>query len=526
MGSDRRFVGRAWRDLAGTRSLFGKLCLLTLLQVVPVIGQMALLGCAMSWLREAAWGMRTPLPKHVLGAQTPGFWSRGAKAWVVIVLYAMIGTAATTLLAGSLSLAGYELSGMTMHVVSALLVAAIVVVWILLAILLAMGLVRLAIYDRFSTAWQWGQQMRMAGADFGGLVKIFFGLLLQSLLVGVFVCVAAVLAVAGTASLGVHLAMTEILDGALQTGSAAPVMSAATAFGAWAIVLCVVAFVLSVPSTILDLVGWRALGTWAALLDVPAWGAPGDPLPAPRASLDAAAAQDVAEAPRPATPEPAPAGEAGEATTAPAATQATPAADAAPDASGAASREPERHGHPVTIIVVCCLVCALAGAGATAFGIHGMVGKDGDGAERLGQALSVPGLTGDDWVLANGQVVEFNDDGTFTWHYDGVDGSQWVSGTYEQNRRSVTTRDLMPVLATYGVYLSRGDVASVISSGLVSADVYEVRLHVERSSGGAGDVDGRTFDATFLSCAPLSVIPSHVTDDASGEVCVATRATA
>ena len=59
--ADRRFFGRAWASLGSTRNVFGKLCLLALLQLVPVVGQIVTFGYFLGWLREAAWGMETPM---------------------------------------------------------------------------------------------------------------------------------------------------------------------------------------------------------------------------------------------------------------------------------------------------------------------------------------------------------------------------------------------------------------------------------------------------------------------------------
>lgn len=493
---DRRFFGKAWRSMASTKSLFGKLCLLTLLQIVPIVGQMALLGCALSWAREAAWGMETPLPKHILGANTPGFWSRGAKAWCAIVLYDIVAAAFDVLLVGGMYACAGMLDGVARQVVVALFVAAIVVVDILMIILLVMGLIRLAIYDRFSTAWQWGQQMRMAARDFGGLIKIALGYIVLSIVIGCLVAIAGCcvwfasgLVLGGTTSFVSWTAQGAITNFiALNSGIA----------GIACLPICLAAFFLYIPGLIVGLITWRALGNWASGLHVEQWGAPGDPLP----DYDDT---PVTQAPR----NPAEEGE------------VTASANGETVSSSLAvipvePAKPQKHGHPVAIIVVTVLICIVASAavvGAYAVRWSNTTGND----DILEGMTSDAGLSGE-WKLSNGQSVEMHDDGTFVWNYG--DG-QWISGTYQSTRRGISAGDLSYLVDEFG----RGRINSLLNSGFIAGSSYDVRLTVTKTSSSNGSDDSavdQSFDVTFVSLTPLSLGSNLVIDQASDQTVLAT----
>ena len=173
--ADRRFFGRAWASLASTRNVFGKLCLIALLQFVPILGQIVALGYFLGWVREAAWGMETPAPAHVLSGGDRAFWPRGAKAWVTTLLYGLIEAAFICILGAVWTFFGHMQGGIVDDIVLGVLVAAGLCGTILLTICCYVGLVRLAVYNRFGAAWQWGKSLQMAGRDFGGLLKLFFG---------------------------------------------------------------------------------------------------------------------------------------------------------------------------------------------------------------------------------------------------------------------------------------------------------------------------------------------------------------
>ena len=388
MTGDRRFFGKAWASLRSTRNVFGKLCLLALLQFVPVVGQMILLGYALGWLRQAAWRREVPMAAHVCGRGDTDFWPRGAMAWCVQVLYALLACAVDALVLALLAcVLGLGMPRLAESVAVGVASGVIVLADALLAVSMYVGLARMAVYNNFGAAWQMGVNLKMAFQDFGGLLKVAFGSLGLQLLVGLGLCLTVCLFFALAILLGGPVAAAfgfGALDGATTS-------LAALAGGALAALplLVVASFLLSIPYLVVSLLSWHALGGWVAQFDVARWGTRHDPLPferaesAPEASAgpatattDAAsteptgaAAPASASAPAPAAsseptsasaPEPAPAtpgapafspqavaqpaptdAEGAQAAGVDAASCAAPAASAAPSPSGApASAEP------------------------------------------------------------------------------------------------------------------------------------------------------------------------------------------
>lgn len=294
MVRDRRFVGRAWRSLASTRNVFGKVLLILLLQLIPIFGQIVTYGYMLGWLREAAWGIETPMPAHVLGQGDDKFWARGVKAFFVQVLYGMLLSVVWVVASGLVGLAsrdlrlGHSVGG---SVLVAVVFALAVVATVLLVIECVMGLVRLSLYNDFGSAWQWGAGLSMASVDFGGLIKVgaaYLGLmLLSSALAFVFIAMpvgaALFLGLPGWVSSLDASSAIALRDG-LNSLSPDQISVLATgmmaALGAWVFAWLAIGMLLAVPAFIMQAVCWRALGNWAAQLDVVDWGPSSDPLPA------------------------------------------------------------------------------------------------------------------------------------------------------------------------------------------------------------------------------------------------------
>ncbi len=313
--SDRRYVGKAWGSLATTKNLFGKLLLLALVQLVPVLGPIVLFGCALGWAREAAWKMDTPLPDHVFGRDDPGFWGRGVKAFFATVLFQIVlGVVVCLVNYVPVGLANLvDLSGDALAVVT----LACAVLSLLLAVLLALafnaGLVRLAVYDRFGAAFQFGVCIQMVFRRFGGMVKILlaFFLLLVAYSVSAFL-------VAGAYAPGLASLVGSSFLVQLGLDSSGTYSAAATAleglFGdlrlATVLLLVTVALaqlLLGSVSVMLELLKWRAFGNWVATFDVARWGGRFDRLPSQKAPLEAAEGARPADAPAEGAEPPAPA---------------------------------------------------------------------------------------------------------------------------------------------------------------------------------------------------------------------------
>ncbi len=483
--ADRRFFGRAWASLASTRNVFGKLCLIALLQFVPILGQIVALGYFLGWVREAAWGMETPAPAHVLSGGDRAFWPRGAKAWVTTLLYGLIEAAFICILGAVWTFFGHMQGGIVDDIVLGVLVAAGLCGTILLTICCYVGLVRLAVYNRFGAAWQWGKSLQMAGRDFGGLLKLFFGTVGLNVLISIFVgAVYAIMVLGFTAGAAVPILsdLAYVTSAGLE-GFISWLVGIAGMLVVTAPLWLVLSFLLNIPYLVITAVCWRALGNWAAQFDVPRWGAMTDPLPEPRAesvrsdapvrpaapsaaqpTSDCAAAAQEPMIDGSATPEavsPAPvadgaaslpgtvAGEGGPS----AASEDTSSTQTTPSPAFAGSSEtpheepsvptsqaptaPQKRSHPIGVIVLCLLgslvlsvaMGALTSCGALGIsrGAHAAYSNGG----VAGSTLSSPdGL----WMSSDGQSVMLTPDdgwdkGSFTWHYD-ASGASYAQGTY------------------------------------------------------------------------------------------------
>ena len=288
MTGDRRFFGKAWGSLRSTRNVFGKLCLLALLQFVPVVGQMVLLGYVLGWVRQAAWRRETPMGAHMCGRGDADFWPRGAQAWCVEVLYGLLAVAvdAVVLLVLACALAT-GLPRLAESVAVGVASGVIVLADVLLAVSMYVGLARMAIYNSFGAAWQMGVNLKMAFEDFGGLLKVAFGSLGLQLLAGVGACLTTCLFLALAALLGGPVSAA-FGFGALD-GAATSFAALAGAGLAALPLLAVASFLLSIPYLVVSVLSWRAFGNWVAQFDVAHWGTRHDPLPFERVQAEAQA---------------------------------------------------------------------------------------------------------------------------------------------------------------------------------------------------------------------------------------------
>lgn len=279
----RHFFGNAWQSLASTRNLFGKLCLLAVIQFIPILGQIVSLGYMLGWAREAAWKMETPLPPHVFGRDDDSFWARGALGFVICILYGIIQSIVLGLLAAvyALCVGGLNLNG------GALLASGIIfgVLEILVALLLGaiqvIGMVRMAIYNSFGAAFQWGIACKMIGREFGGLFKLFWTAVLACIILGVlswFVALFLAPALVGV-GIGVPLASTVVSYGEITQDTTVLLGSVLAASILVSLAGLITTFFFTVSSLMVEALLWRALGSWVALFDVPSWGGRHEPLP-------------------------------------------------------------------------------------------------------------------------------------------------------------------------------------------------------------------------------------------------------
>ena len=368
----RRFFGDAWASLKTTRNLFGKLCLLALIQFVPILGQIVAFAYFLGWAREAAWGMETPLPAHVFGRTDRNFWGRGAKAFVVSLLYALIVTAFAWLVwaLGAVTMHVFEFSHTGIEVTYFVCSLVEVAVAFVLCLVYIVGLMRLAIYNRFGAAFQWGACLKMLGHDFGGMVKIVLTALVACVVMGIPALLASCAllpAVFGTGLTG------SFVGSVLYWGDTSQVVleQLMEGFGLSLLITvaacAVVGFLLEVVVLMVEALMWRCMGNWVAQFDVPAWGGRYDKLPFECASvLPEAPEAESADSANPV--DPTATADAPEAGAADAEDATHPAADAAPlDPALSMVPQLEQRCHPVLVGVLSSLV-AIAVALAASLG--------------------------------------------------------------------------------------------------------------------------------------------------------------
>ena len=353
-----KYFGNAWRSLKATPNLFGKLLLLVVIQIGPILGPIVAFGYFLGWAREAAWGMDTPLPAHLFGRDDKDFWSRGAKAFLVNILYALIvGVFASLAAAVQVVVPMYVSLDETAFFILEIACAVVSTLGALFFVALeTVGLMRLAIYNRFGAAFQWGVCARMLFHHFGGIVKIALTFLLVYVVLSIPVVMAyAALtpAILGTGALGVFGAMgvymSELSEAVADLAMNASLFTCLITF----VACTVVTLLVGVVGYLYEALMWRSFGNWVARFDVPSWGGRFDPLPYERQA-------------------------------APAHAQPQSAVPVQGDAGFHAAPQAEKRCHPLLVTVLSLLLSVLVAAAAsvgTYFAVEGVLGDAEAGAE-------------------------------------------------------------------------------------------------------------------------------------------------
>lgn len=276
-----RYFDTCWDDLRNSPGWKGKVCLLALLNMIPVFGQIVTFGYAYGWAREAAWGMRNPLPRSIFENSDGMFWRRGwfscviAVAWSIVpgiitfagsIMYE-IGMGFEPLTYSSVATSQFNpslfASGLALYFVGLCLSAfATVLSWV--------GCIRSAIYNKLKPGFQIGKIWKMARRDGFGLFKIFGMQLILYFATSMAISFAV---------LSVALITIIPLTCAIQAnGSMAAPLTIALV---WLIVVLLLTyvFVALVALMFQNLMVARAIGYWTLQFNVARWGRPNDPLP-------------------------------------------------------------------------------------------------------------------------------------------------------------------------------------------------------------------------------------------------------
>lgn len=272
---DTRYFSYSWHLLTRQRGWIKPILVQSIALLVPVAGPLALSGYALEWARLSAWGVdASPKQRDVrVGECIASGWRAfvvGLVWTIAFVLASMIVTGVLRVLFGGWG----ESLGQMLTFVCGFLFSLIVLV---------AGL-RAAIYTKIRAGLNPARVFEMVARDAGGLFKIIGIPLVTTLIVGAVMLVGYVVLfvvvmgdVAGYVGYLTYDSSSALLFQLIRDvlGKTLPTL----------VVLWYAGAVVSVASTLLEV---NAIGLWMRQFDVPVWGGPSDPLPAPRGGLPAA----------------------------------------------------------------------------------------------------------------------------------------------------------------------------------------------------------------------------------------------
>lgn len=316
-----RYFRTCYDDIKSSKGWFGKICLLGLIEFIPIFGQMTVYGYCWEWAHKAAWGVDSPMPKKIYGRPGSKMLRWGWFALVIAFVVAILPSIVMSI-GGWLSSLGAETGiytatgrymvvnpgnilyaglGWILYVVGlVLLVFASVITWV--------GVIRMTMYDRLGAGFQFVKVWAMIKRDFGGIMRIFGMMLLfeviGAIIIGIITLI--VLSIVLGATLTPLIIMAS--NGAYSDSAfAGYVLTLILGMLPIILVMCYVSFVYS---TFVQLLVSRAVGYWTRQFNVAAWGSKDDPLPfeVPGGQADAPnpphAPSQAASTPAPPTGEP------------------------------------------------------------------------------------------------------------------------------------------------------------------------------------------------------------------------------
>ena len=287
-----KYYETAWRDISNSPGWFGKLCLLALVNFIPIFGQMVTLGYLYGWAREIAWGANAPMPAKLICNEDGKFWRRGWFVFVVTFAFALIpsvvmnvGNALQNTGLWALSSSGARMAEPMMAMVGLLLYLVGLVGTLLMGVLAWIGAMRTSIYDRLSAGFQFGKIWKMFRRDTGGIMRIFGMNLLVGLIIGVILSIVItilftivlVVGVAGVVGAGYNVDSLDYMSRAEAARMLMQFLASAGAVGIIALIATL--FVSFMGSVFIDMLVIRALGYWVNQFDVPRWRGQNDPMP-------------------------------------------------------------------------------------------------------------------------------------------------------------------------------------------------------------------------------------------------------
>lgn len=275
----------AWHDIKNSPGWFGKIMILGLVCLIPIFGQMVVMGYLYGWARDIAWGVHAPLPARVFGNEDGKLYSRGFFVCVITFVLGLIPFAIDLLRSvvsgGSLGILANGVNdlsflplGFAVGLLGGVLVFLSLAAEIFVMVFTWVGSVRMSIYGRLSAGFQFGKIWAMLRHDVSGMLRILGMALL--------LCVA--LAVVLTVFIVIFLITVTVFAIAIQSSNPSSFDSASVGVvfvGISLLILCLVAGAVAcmAASTWVNAMIIRAVGYWVQQFNVPAWHGQDDPMP-------------------------------------------------------------------------------------------------------------------------------------------------------------------------------------------------------------------------------------------------------
>ncbi len=297
-----QYFKTAWGDIKNSPGWFGKLCLLALLNFIPIFGQIVMFGYLYGWAREIAWGTHEPLPTRIFANEDGKLYRRG---WFILVLVFVVAVVPSIVMSIGSNMQGVGFWGVAAnsHAAASSIMAGIgfliylvgLVGAFFLSILAWIGSMRISIYDRLSAGFQIGKLWKMFRHDTGGIMRIFGMNLLVGLIIGIILSILYTIVIfliifagiAGLAASGYNVNAIQHMSDAQAAAMVLQFIAGAGVVGFFGFII--LAFVTYVAQAFVMLLVARAMGYWTRQFDVPRWRGQDDPMPFETAPPAAAA---------------------------------------------------------------------------------------------------------------------------------------------------------------------------------------------------------------------------------------------
>jgi len=251
------YFKQAWDDVTGEPGWFKTILLLSLIALIPVVGQMIVYGFLFQWAKEAAWGINKPLPKKI------GDWGALLKPGAIVWVIFFVGELVLSLIISAVS---------AIPIVGTIFSLVGIVVTVLAYMLFAVMAMRCVIYDSFDPALQFNQAWDMVTRELNGLIRVALIMVVFSAIITVIATILSVAIVGSTMVCSPRMLNAGTTEELLQ------------AFLPMLPVITVGTIVLVLVGTVIGTLGYavtiRALGFWTAQFEPAKWGPSTMPVPA------------------------------------------------------------------------------------------------------------------------------------------------------------------------------------------------------------------------------------------------------